>query len=47
MSAPTGRVPMVPFLLGFGALYAVLASLAELDATRRYGIGILAAVLLA
>jgi membrane protease YdiL (CAAX protease family) len=41
------RVPMVPFLLGFTALYAVLGSLAELDATGRYGLAILAAVLLA
>jgi membrane protease YdiL (CAAX protease family) len=41
------RTPIVPFLLGFTALYAVLASLAEVDATGRYGIGILAAVLLA
>ena len=35
MSTPTGRVPVVPFLLGFLALYAVLAGLAELDPTGR------------
>src|SRR6185437_11368608 len=38
---------MSRFLIGFGALYAVLAILAEFDATGRYGIAILAAVLLA
>jgi len=38
---------MVPFLLGFTALYSVLALLAELDSSGRYGIAILAAVLLA
>jgi membrane protease YdiL (CAAX protease family) len=47
MNTPAGRVPIVPFLVGFVALYAVLAGLAELDATGRYGIAILAAVLLA
>ncbi|WP_410611215.1 CPBP family intramembrane glutamic endopeptidase [Amycolatopsis sp. lyj-109] len=46
MSTPTGRVATVPFLLGFLALYAVLVGLAELDATGRYGIGILTAVAL-
>ena len=34
------------FLLGFAALYVVLAGLAEVDATGRYGLLILAAVLL-
>ena len=36
----------VPFLAGFGVLYTVLAGLAELDATGRHGVVILAAVLL-
>jgi len=36
----------VRFLLGFAVLWAVLAGLAELDATGRYGLVILAAVLL-
>ena len=45
--ATARRAPIVPFLLGFTVLYAVLAVLAELDASGRYGIGILAAVLLA
>jgi membrane protease YdiL (CAAX protease family) len=47
VDATTRRAPIVPFLIGFVVLYAVLAGLAELDATGRYGIGILAAVLLA
>jgi membrane protease YdiL (CAAX protease family) len=37
----------IRFLLGFALLYGVLAGLAELDATGRYGLAILAAVLLA
>jgi membrane protease YdiL (CAAX protease family) len=37
----------MPFLLGFAILWAVLAGLGELDPTGRYGIAILAAVLLA
>jgi membrane protease YdiL (CAAX protease family) len=37
----------LPFLLGFAVLWAVLAGLAELDSTGRYGIAVLAAVLLA
>lgn len=36
----------VRFLLGFVLLYGVLAGLAELDASGRYGVAILAAVLL-
>lgn len=36
-----------PFLLGFGVLYAVLAGLAELDASGRHGFVILAAVVVA
>jgi membrane protease YdiL (CAAX protease family) len=35
------------FLLGFGVLYGVLAGLAEIDATGRFGLAILAAVLAA
>lgn len=37
----------IRFLVGFGVLWAVLAGLAELDATGRYGVAILATVLLA
>ena len=43
----TGPFRTLPFLLGFGFLYTVLALLAELDATGRYGLAILAVVLLA
>jgi hypothetical protein len=42
----TGSSGTIPFLTGFGVLYAVLAGLAELDATGRYRVVILAAVLL-
>jgi membrane protease YdiL (CAAX protease family) len=47
MLAPVNPTRPWRFLLGFLVLYGVLASLAELDATGRYGLLIMAAVLLA
>jgi membrane protease YdiL (CAAX protease family) len=42
-----GRPDVARLLLGFAALYGLLAGLAEIDATGRYGLVILAAVVVA